>query len=177
MQSDNGLIDEFIDTTFVGLLLIHKQPTEDVKATKLVEFLVGSHPCIGLFGGIRQILEEVEGCLFGNFLCGHLFHPDVNHLWQHDISRHHHRGEDLALTHILFPQCDGEVVVFADFIGFLAKARQGSSPVQLVIDALISHGLSNRPVHHLAERLLDLFHLCLYVHIYLIYIRLAYSVL
>ncbi len=154
-----GLVEKLVDAALVGFLTVHEEAAQDVKAAELTELAVGGYPLVGFRGGVGQILVEVHSGLLGYLDGLGLLHPDVDHLGQYLVGRHQHRGEYLALADVLLPQGDGEVVVLAYLVGLLAQPQDGGSPVEVVVDALVAHGLGDGAVHHLTERLLDGFDL------------------
>ena len=174
LQGAEGLVDELVDATLVGFLPSHEETGEDVEATQLRQRLVAGYPLEGLVGSEGQMLIEVEGGLLGDFEAGGLLHPNVYDLWKYLIGRHQHRCQYLAFAHVLLPKFQSEVVVLPQPVSHFLEAWQGGSPVQLVVGTLLSHRLGNGPIHHLAERLLDLPYLLPDIHT-LDYISVAYS--
>ena len=141
------LVDKLIDAPLVGFPALLEEAGEDVEATELVEHFVGSYPDVGLLGSIGQMLEKVEGRLFGNLLRGDLLHPDVYNLGQHLVGRHNHGGKNLALAHILLPEGYGKVVILAIVGSHLLESRQRYSPVEVIVNTLVAHRLCDSAVH------------------------------
>ena len=116
------------------------------------------------------MLQKIESQKFGHLLRAEPFHPYVYQVGIHLLCRHDKRCKYLTFAYVFFPEFYGKPVVLAIFSRHLLQFRKGDSPVDLIGDTFLAHGLRGDTVHQQAERLLDglQFLVYLFVHFLLI---------
>ena len=140
-KGTNCLIEKLIGYAVGHVALLQQQTGNSQETADLCKFALIGNPLESLGRSIRQMLEKIHRCKFGNLVVGHGVHPDISNLGIERVNGLQQTSQNLALTNVFFPQGLRQRMVFRVSGGNAFDARQFHTKIQFIDKTFLAHAL------------------------------------